>query len=374
VPAGPSGLIGWGKPKQEFNYMRWLIGAVLVGVVAAAGAWWHYARPPAQIAGAATKQVASNVVVEAAPVRIGAIRRQIEAVGSLRSNESVVIRPEIAGRVSEILFDEGHDVQRGTPLVRLDSSIAQAQVEQMNAALGLSKVNFERAQELMKKGAGSQRAFDEALAKMRADEASLALAQATLDKMTLVAPFDGTLGLRKVSLGDYVTPGQDIVNIESIKTLKVDFRVSEIYAIQLKVGQSISITLDAVPGAAFDGEVYAIDPAHDPNGRAVILRARTVNKDGLLRPGMFARVVLILDAGKEGILVPETSIVPMGQDQFVFVLDDGKVKLTKLKTGQRRGGLVEVARGLETTSVIVTEGALKLRDGMSVKANVEKAD
>ena len=244
----------------------------------------------------------------------------------------------------------------------------------MNAALGLSKVNFERAQELMKKGAGSQRAFDEALAKMRADEASLALAQATLDKMTLVAPFDGILGLRKVSLGDYVNPGQDMVNIESIETLKVDFRVSEIYAVQLKVGQSISITLDAIPGATFDGEVYAIDPAHDPNGRAVILRARTVNKDGVLRSGMFARVTLIIDAGRQGILVPETAIVPMGQEQFVFVLDGDKVKLTKLKIGQRRGGLVEVAQGLERTSVIVTEGALKLRDGMTVKANVEKAD
>ena len=354
--------------------MRWLIGAVLVGVVVAAGAFWNQSRSPTQQAGAATKQAASDVVVEAAPVRIGSIRRQIDAVGSLRSNESVIIRPEIAGRVSEILFDEGHGVERGTPLVRLDSSIARAQVEQMNAALGLSKVNFERAQELMKKGAGSQRAYDEAHAKLRADEASLALAQATLDKMTLVAPFEGTLGLRKVSLGDYVTPGQDIVNIESIETLKVDFRVSEIYAVQLKVGQSIHITLDALPGSTFDGEVYAIDPAHDPNGRAVILRARTVNKDGLLRPGMFARVTLILEAGKDGILVPETSIVPMGQEQFVFVLDDGKVRLTKLKTGQRRAGLVEVAQGLEATSVIVTEGALKLRDGMSVKANVEKAD
>jgi membrane fusion protein (multidrug efflux system) len=165
-----------------------------------------------------------------------------------------------------------------------------------------------------------------------------------------------------------------MVNIESIETLKVDFRVSEIYAVQLKVGQAISITLDAIPGATFEGEVYAIDPAHDPNGRAVILRARTANKGGQLRPGMFARVILILDAGKEGILVPETSIVPMGQEQFVFVLDGNKVKLAKLKTGQRRAGLVEVAQGLETTSVIITEGAVKLRDGMTVKANIEKAD
>ena len=182
------------------------------------------------------------------------------------------------------------------------------------------------------------------------------------------------VGLRKVSVGDYVTPGQDIVNIESIETLKVDFRVSEIYAGQLKVGQTINISLDAVPGAKFEGEVYAIDPAHDPNGRSVILRARTANKDGLLRPGMFARVTLNLEAGRDGVLVPEKSIVPMGQQQFVFVLNEGKVKLTALKIGQRRGGLVEVAQGLEKTSVIITEGALKLRDGMAVKANIEKAD
>lgn len=354
--------------------MRWLIGAVLAGVLVVAGVGWQFLKPPAPSASTAVAPKASDVTVDAAPVRIGSIRRQIEAVGSLRSNESVIIRPEIAGRVSEILFQEGKGATRGTPLVRLDSSIAQAQLEQMNAALGLSKVNFERAQELMKKGAGSQRTYDEAHAKLRADEASLALAQATLDKMTLVAPFDGTLGLRKVSLGDYVNPGQDMVNIENIETLKVDFRVSEIYAVQLKVGQSINITLDAIPGATFDGEVYAIDPAHDPNGRAVILRARTVNKDGLLRSGMFARVTLILDAGKEGILVPETAIVPMGQEQFVFVLDGDKARLTKLKTGQRRGGLVEVVQGLETKSIIVTEGALKLRDGMAVKANLERVD
>jgi membrane fusion protein, multidrug efflux system len=353
--------------------MRWLIGAVLAAVVIAGGVGWHLKRTPVQSASAVAPP-ASAVTVDAAPVKIGSIRRQIEAVGSLRSNESVIIRPEVAGRVSEILFQEGQNVTRGTPLVRLDSSIARAQVGQMNAALELSKVNFDRAQELMKKGAGSQRAYDEALAKMRADEASLALAQATLDKMTLVAPFDGILGLRKVSLGDYVNPGQDMINIENIETLKVDFRVSEIYAVQLKVGQSISIMLDAIPGATFDGEVYAIDPAHDPNGRAVILRARTPNKGGQLRSGMFARVTLIIDAGKQGILVPETAIVPMGQELFVFVLDGDKAKLTKLKTGQRRGGLVEVAQGLERTSVIITEGALKLRDGMTVKANVEKAD
>ena len=255
------------------------------------------------------------------------------------------MRPEIAGRITEILFEEGHKVTRGTPLVRLDAAIARAQVEQQNASLGLSRVNHERAQDLVKKGAGSQRTYDEALAKLRADEASLALAQATLDKSTLVAPFDGMLGLRKVSVGDYVNPGQDIVNLENIETLKVDFRIPEIYAMQLKVGQTINVSLDAIPGASYDGKVYAIDPALDTNGRAVILRARMANTDSLLRSGMFARVVLLIDDSRKGFSLPETALMPVGQEHFVFQVVDGKAKLTKVRIGQRRAGVIEVSKG-----------------------------
>ncbi len=350
--------------------MRWLIGVALTGgLVAAIFGWRHFdLRQPTHPA--ASAPVLNEITVTAAPVKVGAIRRQIEAVGSLRSDESVIMRPEIAGRISEILFEEGHKVTRGTPLVRLDAAIARAQVEQQNASLGLSRVNYERAQDLVKKGAGSQRTYDEALAKLRADEASLALAQATLDKATLVAPFDGILGLRKVSVGDYVNPGQDLVNLESIETLKVDFRIPEIYATQLKAGQAINVTLDAIPGASYDGKVYAIDPAHDPNSRAVLLRAHLPNKDGLLRSGMFA----IIEDLKEKILLPETALIPMGQEHFVFLLVDGKVKLTKIKIGQRRTGVIEVVEGLRADAIVITEGGLKLRDGVAVRATVEKAD
>lgn len=354
--------------------MRWLLGIVLIAGLAAGGYAWRSAdlRQTSQPAVAAP--ASNDINVRAAPVKIGLLRRQIETVGSLRSDESVIVRPEIAGRISEILFEEGQRVSRGTPLVRLDAAIARAQVEQQNASLALSRVNHERAQDLMRKGAGSQRAFDEAVAKLRADEAALALAQATLDKATLSAPFDGILGLRKVSIGDYVNPGQDLVNIEHIDTLKVDFRVPETYAVQLKAGQAIRVSLDAIPGQTYDGKVYAIDPAHDPNGRAVILRARIANADGSLRSGMFARVVLIIEDLEEKVLLTETALVPMGQEHFVFRLVDGKAKLTKIKIGQRRGGVIEVVEGLARDSIVITEGALKLRDGTAVRATVEKAD
>jgi len=355
--------------------MRSLIGIVLVVALGAGAAWYFMSArgtgSPASVNAATGSPTV--VVVEAGPVQLTSVRRQIEAVGTLRSNESVIIRPEISGRITEILFNEGQQVRKSTPLFRLDAAIARAQLEQAKASLVLSKANHERAEDLYRRGAGTQRARDEAVAKLHADEAALSLSQATLDKATLLAPFDGIVGLRKVSVGDYVNPGQDLVNIESIDSLKVDFRVPEIYATQLKVGQAVRISLDAIPNSAYDGEVYAIDPAFDPNGRAIILRARLPNRDGILRSGMFARVTLLLDERKEAIVVPETALVPVGQDQFIYRVVDGKALLTRIKIGLRRRGQVEVVEGLERDAVIVTEGSVKLRDGALVRVVAPKA-
>jgi membrane fusion protein, multidrug efflux system len=354
--------------------MRWLIGIVLIAAVAAAGAWYFTGgRGGGTLAAVKVNESPSApIAVEAAPVKLSTVRRQIEAVGSLRSNESVIMRPEISGRITEVLFDEGQQVRKGTPLFRLDAAIARAQVEQAKAALILSRANHERAEDLYRRGAGTQRARDEAVSKLHADDAALSLAQATLDKATLLAPFDGIIGLRKVSVGDYVNPGQDLVNLENIEQLKVDFRVPEIYSMQLKVGQTVRVNLDAIPNSAYDGVVYAIDPAYDPNGRAIILRARLPNRDGLLRSGMFARVTLLVEERDQAIVVPETAMVPVGGEQFVYRIVDGKAVLTKVKIGQRRRGQVEIVEGLERDAVIVTDGVVKLRDGTAVRTTAPK--
>jgi len=349
--------------------MRRLIGGVLLSVRVAVAAW-HYmgamqAWSVAEVSAAASGP--APVTVEAAPVRLARVQREIEAVGSLRSNESVIIRPEIGGRIAEILFEEGQPVQRGAPLFQLDDTIARAQLEQAKASLVLSRANHERTQDLHRRGASTQRAHDEAVAKLRADEAALELAQATLGKARMFAPFDGIVGLRRVSVGDYVNPGQDLVNIEDLKSLKVDFRVPEIYSMQLKVGQKVQVRLDSIPNSGYEGTVYAIDPAYDPNGRAIILRARLPNSDGLLRSGMFARVTLLVDEREQAIVVPETAVVPVGDDQFVYCVVDGKAVMTKVRTGQRRQGQVEIVEGLSREAVVVTEGTVKLRDGSTVR-------
>ena len=342
----------------------------------AGGAWWHfYAEAPA--AGGAAQQAAAQanmvVPVETAPVKVGPIQRRLTAVGSLRSNESVVVRPEIAGRIAEFKFDEGQRVTKGQPLVMLDDSVWRAEVEQAQAALELAQANYERAIDLLKRKVGTSKARDEALAELRADQAALELAKARFDKTVLKAPFDGVVGLRKVSVGDFVDVGKDIVNLEQIDPLKVDFRVAEVYVGAVKPGQRLELGVDAFSGQQFAGEVYAIDPLIDESGRSILLRARLPNPDGRLRPGLFARISLVLNEREGAIQVPEQALMPQGQEQFVFKVVDGKAVFTKVEVGIRRDGMAEIVEGLVPDDQVVTAGQLKIRDGAAVKP-VPKAE
>ncbi|HLT02101.1 MAG TPA: efflux RND transporter periplasmic adaptor subunit [Geminicoccaceae bacterium] len=336
----------------------------------AGGAWWFFYFEQPQAEGAPAPgggDAAMAVPVETAPVHIGPIQRRLTAVGSLRSNESVIIRPEVAGRIAEIRFDEGERVRKGQPLVILDDSIYRAEVDEVQASLVLSQANHERALDLLRRGAGTTKARDEALAKLRADEAALALARARLDKTVITAPFEGMIGLRRVSVGDFVNIGQDIVNLEQIDPLKADFRVAEVYLGAVRPGQKIELSADAFPGETFTGEVYAIDPLIDESGRSIVLRARLPNSDNRLRPGLFVRVTLVLNEREDAIQIPEQALVPQGQDQFVFRVVDGKAELTKVTAGIRRDGMVEITEGLGPDDEVVTAGQLKIRDGAPVQ-------
>ncbi|MBI4183555.1 MAG: efflux RND transporter periplasmic adaptor subunit [Proteobacteria bacterium] len=312
-------------------------------------------------------QQGAPVEVEAAVVRAETVRREVSAVGTLLANESVIIRPEVEGRVADLSFREGQAVTEGTVLVRIEDAIHQARLVQAEAALTLSRANYERAADLYTKGSGTARARDETFAKMRSDEADLALNRALLAKTVIRAPFDGILGLRKVSVGAFVRPGDDVVDLVDIDPIKVDFRIPETLAAGLRVGQDIRVAVDALPGRAFEGRVYAISPEFDPQGRSVLLRARIANPNGPLRPGMFARVGLVLEEREGALVVPETALVPLAGEQFVFKVVDGKAVQAMVKIGQRRAGRVEVREGLKAGETVVTAGQIKLRDGVPVR-------
>jgi membrane fusion protein, multidrug efflux system len=348
-----------------------VLALIAVAIAAASGYWLGQNRPAANATAAsgpaaAPANATPGVTVEAIKVASAPMPQVITAVGSLRSDESVTLRPEVAGRVSAIEFKEGLPIAKGTTMVRLDPAINEAEYEQAKANLWLAKTKYERAIDLQKQGFISSQAKDEAENNLRLAEAAIALAQAHLAKTVIKAPFSGIVGLRLVSLGDYVKEGQDLVNLESIDPLKVDFRVPEVYLKQVGVGQTLEIGLDALPGKTYEGKVFAINPLVDAGGRAIVIRAQVRNADTALRPGMFARVRLITKSERDALVVPEQALVPQGEDQYVFKVADGKVTRAKVETGQRRDARVEVTKGVEAGEVVVTAGQLKLRDGMAV--------
>jgi membrane fusion protein (multidrug efflux system) len=309
-----------------------------------------------------------SIGVETAKVSASGFQDDVAAVGSLKSNESVVLRPEIAGRIAAIHLREGMPAARGTVLVALDAATQAAELRQAEANLALSQANFKRTEDLYQKKFVAERARDEAAANLKVLEAAVALAQAKLQKTRIRAPFDGIVGIRNVSVGDYVKEGQELINIEDIGSLKVDFRLPESYLSRLQKGQGVELSADAMPGQTFKGVLDAIDPLLDAAGRAISLRARLDNPERKLRPGMFVRVRLAFGGERQGLAVPEEALVPAGSDNFVFRVAEGKAQRVMVKIGQRRGAAAEIVEGLKAGDEVVTAGQLKLRDGVPVKA------
>lgn len=343
-----------------------VIVAVAIAVAIGAAHWYLNLQPDTAAAPQGGGGGRPATPVEAVEVRVEMVSDEVSAVGTLRSNESVIIRPEIAGRISVIHFDEGEPVEADQTLVSLDDSTHQAELADARATLNLAERTFKRLDELFQKGSTSARERDEALARMESARAALQLFQARLEKTDVNAPFSGILGLRRVSPGDYVTPGQDLVNLEDIDPIKVDFRIPERYLSSLATGQIIRVRVDAFPERAFEGEVYAIDPQIDPAGRSIAIRARIENGDRVLRPGLFARVRLIVDERPDALVVPEQALVPRGEQRYVFKVVDGKAALTEVQLGQRRAGEVEILAGLSEGETVITAGQLKIRDGSAV--------
>jgi membrane fusion protein (multidrug efflux system) len=347
------------------KFAAYSVGGALIAALLA-GSVWLFAQPN-RTAGPGGPPGGFAVPVEAQVVRIGTRRREAEAIGTLRSWESIVVKPEVTGRIAKFNFEEGTLVKEGQVLVELDSAETEAEVQRARAALELAKEMYQRALTLRRGGAGSVAALDRAQADLSAAEATLKLAEARLAKTRLVAPFDGVVGLRKVSVGALLVPGQEIVNLEQINPLKVDFKVPEMLLAAVRVGQTIRLRLDAMGSRAVEGTVYAIDPLLETGGRAIVLRARIPNAEGALRPGLFARVVLTIEEKHDAIFVPEQSVLP-GSDgsKSVFKAVDGKAAMTRVELGERIKGEVEVVSGLKAGDVVVTAGLPKLRPGVSV--------
>ena len=361
---------------------------VVAGAALAGGGYWYgtqrNATPgnaggatSAQQAGGAAKQGPGGgagkapggggpVAVESGKVVSIEMPQIITAVGSLRSDESVTMRPEVAGRIIAIKFEEGQRVTKGQTLIQLDAAVNQAEVQQARTNLDLAKSKYERAVDLASRNFISGQARDESKSAHELAQASLALVEARIAKTEIKAPFSGIIGLRVVSIGDYVKEGADLVNLEAIDPIKIDFRVPENFLRDVKVGQTMKVALDAIPGKTYDGRIIAVNPLLDAAGRSVVVRAQVRNQDTTLRPGMFARISLLTQSKRDAMVVPEEALVPQGTDNFLFRIVDGKANRVKVETGQRRDAKVEITSGIEKGDTIVTAGQARLREGTPV--------
>jgi membrane fusion protein, multidrug efflux system len=346
---------------SSFSTRRIVVLAIVVAGIGAAS----YVGVTLNSKNPAPKAAMGPVVVETATAQSIDLQDAITAIGTLRAAESVVIKSEVSGRIEKISFADGAKVKKGDVLITFDAAVQRAQVDQARAERDLAIAKLKRTQELFDKKFLSAASLDDARANEKIVGARLSLAQANLEKMTLRAPFDGSIGIRQVSVGDYIKEGIDLVNLEDLSAMKADFRVPEQVSARLRFGQSVNLESDAYPGQRFVAVVAAIDPSVDSVGRSVLMRATLKDTSARLKPGMFVRVRLVLDTRPKAVVIPEESIVTQQGRLIIFKVVDGQAVAAPVRTGLRTmldgKAVVEVTSGLTAGETVITAGQIKIR-------------
>lgn len=353
-----------------------------VGILGLSVGAYVLQRQPASMATAAVpassggeRQQNGAVPVEVARVEIRTLQDETQAVGTLRSRQGVMLRPEVSGRVARLGFQDGQRVKRGHLLVQLDDTLQQAQLQKAQAEASIARTNLNRNRELVSQQFVSQAAVDQSAAVLEVAQASVALAQAELVRMRIVAPFDGAVGIRVINVGDYVKDGSDLLSIDDTGAMLVDFRLPERVLSRLKVGQVVDVALDGLPGRSFKARVDAFDSQLDANGRSLLVRASLGNADGVLKPGMFARARLVFAVRDNAVVVPEEALVPVGNKRFLFKVVDGAdgrktTQRVEANVGLRVPGKVEILGGLTHADTVVTAGHARLMQNPDVAIRV----
>ena len=346
-----------------------IVGAALL--VAAGGIGWFAVSngdAPAGAGGAARVHAGSGdpVSVVVTTVSYRPFAQDMEAIGTARANEAVDITAKLSNRVTAIRFREGQQIKANDVLVEFDSEQARANLAGAEAALRDSRSQYNRSRELFATKALSESQLDQLQATLSVNEARVAVARSQVSDTIIRAPFAGRVGLRNISVGSFVNPGDVITTLDDTSIIKLDFSVPEVFLSQLREGLEITGRTTAYAGESFKGKVASIDNRLDPISRAVTVRAAIANRDGRLKPGMLMTVSL-QRAQAPALLIPEEGIVPEGERKFVFAVRNDKAVQLEVHTGRRLPGEVEIIKGLDEGDVVVVEGTQKLRDGLPVK-------
>ncbi|VVC75895.1 Multidrug export protein AcrE [Aquicella siphonis] len=330
-------------------------------IILSAGIWvfFKYRSPSEEAA-------PGQVWVQTAVVKTSTLPLEAHAIGTLVAR-SVEITPELAGHVRNIYFQDGAFVSKDTPLIQLDDSVYKAKYESTKAQLAFSQNDFNRKTLLVKQGAVTRAAIDQADADLKEKTANAQENAVMVSKMRLNAPFDGVVGKSKVNLGDYVTTGQSIVTLTDTRHLRIEYSVPEKYLPSLKSGQEVKITTSTYPGKEFFGKVSFISPTINTENRSVFLYADVPNNTNELAPGMFVNVTHSLGTEEKVLMIPARSLVPILDGEQVYKVVNGKAYAATVLIGKRISDSVQVLQGLSPGDVVITDGQLKIKNGMPVQ-------
>lgn len=344
--------------------MRWLLitGLLIAGL--AIPRWLVSRGRQASTPLAADPEASLPVKVE--EIQPAALQERLTTTGTVLANERVSIVSEVAGKVEEILFQEGSRVEAGEILVRLDTSTLVAERDRARHRQQLLQRQEARQRRLLDEGLISQEDYDFTLGELNVLEAELSLREAQLEKAEIRAPFAGIIGLRSVSPGAYVTSQTRVATLQDIDPVKVEFSVPEAYARDLRVGDSVRFRLKGV-AEEFSGRIYALEPAIDPDTRSLTLRARSPNPGGRLLPGAFAGVEVTIREVPDALSVPAIAVVPEMGGKKVFVLEEGRAVPRIVETGIRTDTRVQITRGLSPGERVIVSNIPRLRTGIEVE-------
>lgn len=371
------------KPaKRPVRMVRWFIIVGVLLAVLAGGLVGFNAFRSHMIAQffANNKPPASNVSV--AEAKTEAIPNLLTAVGDLVAVHQVNVTSDVSGRITEILFTAGSHVKAGTPLVQLFDGPDQGDLANYKAQATVAQLSLDRAKQLASRQFGPQSTVDSAQAAFDQANAGIAKTEAIISQKLVRAPFEGDLGVRQVEVGQYLTAGTQIVSLTDLSVLYANLTVTEKQSSQIKVGQTVRVSVDAYPGRTFEGKITTIEPQIATDTRNIRVQATINNPDNILKPGMFATTTILLPEKPPVVTVPETAVDYTLYGDSVFLItekksDDGKTSLTAVrsfvKTGNRIEGRVEILKGLKPGDRVVAVGQIKLQSGMPVAISTDPA-
>jgi membrane fusion protein (multidrug efflux system) len=306
------------------------------------------------------------VPAELVSVQVGPLKETFDAIGTLEADESVDIRPEVDGEVTSIQMTEGETVKKGDPILQIDESKQAATVAEAQADYNYAKETMQRSDTLLADGTISQQEHDQTRASFQRTEAALHLARKRMTEYTLTAPFDGILGHRAVSVGQYVNPQTVLVSLYSMDRMKLGFSIPERYAARVHPGQTLRLKVAAYGDEEFSGEIYLVEPQVDMATRSILVRAHIPNADHRLKPGMFANLKLSVGTKPNALTLAEECLFPHSGGFAVYRSNNGIAELVSVETGIRMAGTVEILSGLKAGDQVARSGNLRLSPGRKI--------